>query len=214
MPSVEFPDNSIVCHARRAIGKSQDVFVSGSALDVDCIVSFGFFPDVYNEEWLFFYRDAAEGHLGSLGHTVTQLRYDPFANPQRAADQEFGDVIAEGRYALLDKELSTEPATVDRWEQFIAGRRQIIEEVIERSAGVSEDVRDKMLYALQIASKTLEHIKPQMCVDYIDHWRRDLLRWDRTLKHLPEEVTSIRDALNWLKLETATLDAAPTPARA
>jgi hypothetical protein len=124
MPSVEFPDNSVVCHARRAIGKSQDVFVSGSALAVDCTVSFGFFPDVYNEDWLFFYRDAAEGHLGSVGHTVTQLRYDPFANPQRAADEEFGDVIAEGLYALLDQELSTEPATADRWAQFIVGRRQ------------------------------------------------------------------------------------------
>ena len=32
----DFPDNSIVCHANRMTGGSQDVFVSGAALAVDC----------------------------------------------------------------------------------------------------------------------------------------------------------------------------------
>ncbi|HEY6497152.1 MAG TPA: hypothetical protein VIZ43_28065 [Trebonia sp.] len=199
MSSIDYPDNSVICHARRAIGKSQDVFVSGSALAVDCTASFSFFPDVYNEDWLFFYRDAAEGRLGTSGHTATQLRYDPFASPQRAADQEFGDVIAEGLYALLEEKLSAEYASVERWEQFIADRRQMIEEIIDLSAEASDNIREKMLYAAEIARKTLEQIRPQMCVDYIARWRRDLVLWEETLKHLPR-MASIRDALKWLEL--------------
>ena len=37
------PDNSIVCHANRATGERQDVFVSGAALAVNCDVELGFF---------------------------------------------------------------------------------------------------------------------------------------------------------------------------
>ena len=40
----DFPDNSIVCHANRMTGGSQDVFVSGAALAVDCNSDIGFFP--------------------------------------------------------------------------------------------------------------------------------------------------------------------------
>jgi hypothetical protein len=205
---VEFPDNSVVCHARRMIGKRQDVFVSGSALAVNCTTSFDFFPDIYNEDWLFFYQDAAEKRLGASGYTTTQLTYDPFADSQRAANQEFGDVIAEGLYALLEEELSAEHATVERWTQFIADRKQMLDEIIDQSAHVSGKMREKMLYAVQIARKNLEQIKPETCVDYVECWRRDLALWETRLKNLEQvpKMTSIADALGWLGLKAATRD--------
>ena len=49
------------------VGRKQGVFVSGSVLAVDCRVPFDFFPDLYNEDWLFFHRDAAEGRLATPG---------------------------------------------------------------------------------------------------------------------------------------------------
>ena len=61
MRVTEFPDNSIVCHANRMTGGSQDVFVSGAALAVDCGSEIGFFPDIYNEDWLFFFDAASKG---------------------------------------------------------------------------------------------------------------------------------------------------------
>lgn len=202
MPVDEFPDNSVVCHARRAIREFQDVFISGSALVVDCTSSFAFFPDIYNEDWLFFYHDAAEHKLGSSGHTATQLRYDPFANPQRAAGEEFGDIIAEGLYALLDEGLSAEQATVERWHQFLVDRERIIEEIIEQAEKVPSDVQEKMIEAVRTAQKCLGEIQPEMCVNYVEHWRRDLGRWETTLKQLPR-ATSISDALVTLGLGSA-----------
>jgi hypothetical protein len=53
MPAREFPDNSVVCHANRRTGYEQDVFVSGSALVVDCGRITSFFPRIYNEDWIF-----------------------------------------------------------------------------------------------------------------------------------------------------------------
>ena len=63
----DYPDNSIVCHANRMTEGSQDVFVSGAALAVDCDADIGFFPDIYNEDWLFFFDDASARAAGQLG---------------------------------------------------------------------------------------------------------------------------------------------------
>ncbi len=203
-----FPDNSVVCHARRAIGEFQDVFVSGSALAVDCTVPFAFFPDIYNEDWLFFYRDAAEGRLGSSTRRATQLRYDPFANPVRAESEEFGDVIAEALYALLDEDLSVEHATEARWEQFLADRQHILNDIIARSDQAPRHMREKMKHSVEIARKCLKEIQPRMCVQYVQLWRRDLRQWEMTLKEIPR-VRSTSDALDRLGLASAVNDAMP-----
>ena len=53
MPPRRYPDNSVVCHANRLSGGRQRVFVSASALAVDLRHVCTFFPDTYNEDWLF-----------------------------------------------------------------------------------------------------------------------------------------------------------------
>jgi hypothetical protein len=194
-----FPDNSVVCHARRAIGKFQDVFVSGSVLAVDCTVSFSFFPDIYNEDWLFFYRDAAEGRLGASGHSATQLRYDPFANPQRAAGQEFGDVIAEGLYALLEEGLRAEHATAERWRNFLADRKRILDEIIDHAPRAPREIREKMTHAVWTARGCLAQVEPAMCADYVQLWRCDLWQWEAMLKQIPR-AASVTAALRELGL--------------
>jgi hypothetical protein len=205
MSADEFPDNSVVCHARRAIGEFQGVFVSGSALAVDCTVPFSFFPDIYNEDWLFFYRDAAEGRLGHSGHFATQLRYEPFADPQRAAGQEFGDVIAEGLYALLEDGLRTEQATVERWEEFLTDRERILGEILDRSDRAPRDIQADMRMAVRAALRCLRQIRPDMCVDYVQRWRRDTEQWERTLGWLPQ-VDSVTDALLKLGLTASAAE--------
>ena len=115
----EFPDNSIVCHANRMTGGSQDVFVSGAVLAVNCDSDIGFFPDIYNEDWLFFFDAAANGQLGNSCLKATQLTYYPFANAERAVWQEFGDVLAEGLYALLHCGLDVWQAKSMYWDLFL-----------------------------------------------------------------------------------------------
>ena len=189
-----YPDNSVVCHARREVGEYQDVFVSGSALAVDCRGPFDFFPDLYNEDWLFFYRDAAEERLATPGSLAEQLPYDPFADPQRAADQEFGDVIAEGLYALLHSGLGTMVADEEYWKQFLNQRNKVLDDVTRRLPNLRPQLRGDVSRAIGAAQQVLWAITANMCAQYVTAWQRDLGLWDKVLANL-SPASSIQDAL-------------------
>lgn len=197
-----YPDNSVVCHARREVGEYQDVFVSGSALAVDCRVPFDFFPDLYNEDWLFFYRDAAEERLATPGSLAEQLPYDPFTDPQRAAGQEFGDVIAEGLYALLHSGRGPEGAGEEYWKQFLAYRNSVLEGVSKLLPNVRPELQRKINRAIDAAQQVLWDITAKMCVDYVATWQRDMERWGKLLADLPG-ASSIEDALGTVGLRLA-----------
>jgi hypothetical protein len=131
----EFPDNSVVCHARRLARFSQDVFATGAALGTHCNrLPLSFFPDIYNDDWFFFAKEAAGRRLLSVGN-ATQAEYDPFQSPDRARGEEFGDLLAEGLYALIGEEDASVPfeeqlsgATILYWSRFIEARREAITE--------------------------------------------------------------------------------------
>ena len=194
-----YPDNSVVCHARRAIDEYQDVFVSGSVLAVDTKAPFGFFPDIYNEDWLFFYWNAAAKQLAKSSSRAQQLPYDPFGDPQRAASQEFGDVIAEGLYTLLHSGLGTESADEQYWAAFLDDRNRILEQIKRRAYKARTEIRQKMIKAVLAAKEQLREIEPQMCVTYTHAWRHDLQQWGRRLETLPTPG-SIEKALKELNL--------------
>ena len=129
----KYPDNSVVCHARRLAGMRQDVFLTGAVLGVHCnSLPLSFFPDVYNEDWFFFAKEAGARMLPRVG-TARQLEYDAFASPERARQEEFGDLLAEGLYALfgeadpgmtLDEQLRG--ATKGYWDRFIQARQDVL----------------------------------------------------------------------------------------
>jgi hypothetical protein len=194
-----YPDNSVVCHARREVGEYQGVFVSGSVLAVDCRVPFDFFPDLYNEDWLFFHRDAAEGRLATPGSLAEQLAYDPFADPQRAASQEFGDVIAEGLYALLHDGRGTEAADEQYWGQFLESRNAVLDDVIRRLPAARPELRVKISKAIGAAQRVLWAVTPKMCAEYVSAWQRDLGRWAKLLANL-RGASSAEDALGAMRL--------------
>jgi hypothetical protein len=194
----EFPDNSIVCHANRMTEGSQDVFVSGAALAVDCDAEIGFFPNIYNEDWLFFFDAAARGRLANSGRQATQLLYYPFANARRAAWQEFGDVLAEGLYTLLHRGLGVEQATREYWTRFLEARRIFLEGVMTRMDQARPEFQADMTLSVQSALKWLLTIKPDLCERYIKAWRQDLRDW----KQRAASITgmSIDEALREMRL--------------
>ena len=60
-----------------------------------------FFPNIYNEDWFFFSEEAARRKIAKVG-VSQQEAYDPYEDPLRAAQEEFGDLLTEGLYARLD----------------------------------------------------------------------------------------------------------------
>lgn len=201
----EFPDNSIVCHANRMTGGSQDVFVSGAALAVDCKSDIGFFPDIYNEDWLFFFDAASEGKLGNSYLNATQLYYYPFANADRAAWQEFGDVLAEGLYSLLHLGMNISHATPTYWSFFREARRDFLETTHSRAQDGSLDIQHDITASLQSALKCLAGIDPYLLARYVEAWRRDLKDWKRRWAKI-QVVSTVNEALETLGLATTPAD--------
>jgi hypothetical protein len=209
------PDNSVVCHARRLAGFDQDVFLTGAVLGVQCNdLPLSFFPDIYNEDWFFFAMRAAARDLASVGE-ARQAEYDPFASPDRARHEEFGDLLAEGLYALfgrkghklpLDKRLHR--ATRTYWSYFIEeARLGAINEAIRALKRCIDREPDNSrvcsaLNSLVAAKRQLKDaINPSLCVDFLDAWRDDLADWQNFTSGV-NTVTSTRQAMDFLQLKT------------
>ncbi len=205
----DFPDNSVVCHARRLANLPQDNFVSGSVLGVHCgDPTLPFFPDIYNEDWFFFSRAVARHDLLSAG-LATQAPYEPFADPRRASFEEFGDLLAEGVYALIgdigDPKMSYHSqlrhARGAFWKNFLEARREGLSstrERLERFGAVlhGDGVADHALGSLGAAEQQLDQITPDLCDAFLDAWQDDLDDWE-TLCLRTGYVGSMREAMGW-----------------
>ena len=185
MRVTDFPDNSVVCHAHRETGAAQDIFISGSVLATNCFEATSFFPEIYNEDWLFFYDDARLRRLGWSGRNATQLQYDPFSQPQRAERQEFGDVLAEGLYALLHLGAGAAVATAEYWKDFLTARDKFLVNISSRVSMAAPGIQAKIVDAVDTARKSLAGIEPEMCENYLKAWRKDLRAWTHRLQALP-----------------------------
>jgi hypothetical protein len=212
---LDYPDNSVTCHARRLVGLPQDNFVTGAALGVNCSDRpLPFFPDIYNEDWFFFSQRAAAREVALVGDAI-QERYDPYAFPIRAEQEEFGDLLAEGLFALFARQGRHMPfeqrlgqADIRYWETFFWARRTCLfvtigelELLVHPSDHTSERVR--ALVAVRAAERHLDKmITPEMCVEFLQTWQQDRRRWERetTAKAMPP-VDTTDDAMASLGLD-------------
>src|SRR6266581_1529571 len=181
----DYPDNSVVCHANRLAGGKQDIFPGGSALLVDVNKSNGFFPPIYNEDWLFLFDSVRQRSLAVAG-TAAQLEYQPFARPGRAASEEFGDLIAEGLYWLIHEGEGVESATLRYWQDALQRRARFIDDVARRLLETRDCMPaiDSALMSLTAAKKRLAMISPLACVSFVRAWRMDLDAWRQRLSTL------------------------------
>jgi hypothetical protein len=212
----DYPDNSVVCHARRAARLPQDVFLTGAVLGVHCNnLPLSFFPDIYNEDWFFFAREAASRELREVG-LATQLEYNPYASPDRARQEEFGDLLAEGLFSLMgDVDPSVRfgeqlrAANDAYWSRFIEARHNVITETMDLlSVGVERNGDNgplsSALVSLAAAQNHLDHmITAEDCVRFVDAWQDDLKEW-QSFSSGVNNVGSTRYAMDFLQLSTWT----------
>jgi hypothetical protein len=213
MPAVYFPDNSIVCHAhrlaqrltRRLDDDQQDVFVSGSALAVDMRRVDSFFPDMYNEDWLFLAPHLDRGTVTSLGW-VLQQEYAPFESPQRAGDQEFGEVLAEGLLGFLHSARLHPPPPTSYWATFLDRRAEFISLARQacRAAAVQHNEAAAAVAALEVAERNRSRISPADLTEYVDAWIHDLAVWRRFLAELPR-LSDLPASIRHLDLAAVTV---------
>jgi len=183
-----FPDNSVVCHALRELGGKQDQYVGSGGLAVRPCETQSFFPNIYNEDWFFLIGDTCPPRVAVTG-AMRQKEFDPFANPDRARSEEFGDCLAEGLYWLLDYHLPLETADEDHWKDFRRRRMRFIDHLL---LGLPFHFDGKALRkrraSLEAAKRTCEQIEPALCVDYLNRWRDDLATWREFIDDMPVNI--------------------------
>jgi glycosyltransferase involved in cell wall biosynthesis len=214
----QFPDNSVACHAHRLGRGGQKVFASASGIGVKCDrENLSFFPNIYNEDWFFFSEEAASHKIAKVG-VSRQIAYDPYKNPLRAAQEEFGDLLAEGLYARLDRSEDIPGVDIDYWSSFIEIRMAFHKRVEEALAKFSDAelaakaldlgyISDPGLAArihnsIRAAQDQLKEITPSLCQRFVDSWQSDLIKWRRYLTKLPHADTTV-DAFNHLGFDPA-----------
>jgi len=184
-----FPDNSMVCHAFRDAGGWQETFIGGGALAVDVKRNRSFFPNIYNEDW-FFVLDAEKGlqPVATVGR-VFQEPYDPYS-PERAKAEEFGDVLAEGTFWLLDQDRSASDGDLAHWRDFLARRRRFIRRVrdmVECAPAIEPVERVRTAEALNAALGRLARITPELCVGYLNALAVDQERWQGHIQAIRQQ---------------------------
>lgn len=195
----DYPDNSVVCHAHRLAGGTQDVFPGGSALLIDMARADTMFPPIYNEDWLFLF-DAAQRRSVVCAGTLSQLEYAPFSDWVRAAREEFGDVIAEGLYRLLHEDRSVSDATGSFWREILMRRRALIDDIAARLLEGDAPVIGYALMSLTAARKRLDAINELACLSFVRTWRMDIDAWQGRLANLPV-LGDLASAAKFLELD-------------
>ncbi|GAA1028078.1 hypothetical protein GCM10009557_11780 [Virgisporangium ochraceum] len=197
-----FPDNSVVCHANRETGGFQDTFVGGGALLAATEREMSFFPDVYNEDW-FFLLNRSRLRPVTVAGRAEQDAYDPFATEERARLEEFGDVMAEGIFAILDDAGELGEADREYWRGFLDRRLELIERTQLRINLVRRADRKKVARSLRAARDQLtSRITPELCVEYLHAWQRDLANWIDVCDRL-EKKRTVEEALGYFGLTCA-----------
>jgi hypothetical protein len=173
-----YPDNSVVCHAHRDTGGKQVTFIGGGAMMVNARTAKSFFPNIYNEDWLFLLGMGVPFRAARAGRMI-QRAFDPYANPKRAAAEELGDTFAESLFWLLDQGRKMAVTGNAFWGQALFRRRRFISYVLDRIPP------DKIRESLNAALQRSAIIKPQLLEELFAAWQSDLGHWKKFLHRLP-----------------------------
>jgi hypothetical protein len=99
--------------------------------------------------------------------------------------EEFGDLVAEGLYALFNDGQSLNAATEDYWHDFINARGKLIERLADHFRLIPTHEAVQIHKSMLSAGERLASIKAQGCVCFVDAWRHDRGTFARTAKKIP-----------------------------
>jgi len=173
----EFPDTSVIGHVELSVGERVIPFLSGSCLFVRCDAPVGFFPQIYNEDWIFMASHMACGKVCSFG-SIRQEPYDPFSESSRPVFQEPGEIIADGLFALLACGRYGDRFDESIWSAILSKRREWLAVLAQRT----EDLLHRS--AVEAARAVCERVGSRDCTEYISDVEHDRQTWDRLLKEM------------------------------
>ena len=224
-----FPDSSVAYHAlmelrnhhvyRYRVGRERGSSnLSGNCMGVNTRRINSHFPDIYNEDWLFAYQTIRDRRAGLINARYSQAEYDPFKHPERAAKEEFGEVIIQGLFDGLQHGLQTIPDESAYWQQQLDKRRSLLETLHRTTAlpfrretrSIFQDMSkppspignsQAIAASLESAMAVNLRISATVCTDFIRQWQADERRWAGDLQEFHSGPRrSVSDVLGYLGL--------------
>jgi hypothetical protein len=194
----KFPDASVVGHARRLTGRRQEPLISGGSLLVNPQLLNGYFAPVYHEDWLCVIDHLREGEV-AIGGSVGQLPYLPFATPERAQFEEFGDILLAGLLWLVHTRSTKGTAykahpvgEAAYWRE--ATNPRFWKQILEQRAALLTDITGLLteknlgslspLPSLAGAKQRLAELEPADFVSFSEQWLASLALWRSRLDDL------------------------------
>jgi hypothetical protein len=134
------------------------------------------------------------------GH-ARQEPYRPFTNPDRAASEEFGEVVAVGLHYLARSGHPAIDADDEYWREFLETRARLLSDLGERLRLATSEpgVTQQITSALDCSRQTLAAIRARHCTEYVKAWLQDREDWTRYINRLPSSL-SLEDAFTELDL--------------
>lgn len=202
-----YPDAAVVTHVQLALsdltggkGEGRGRSISGGSVLLlnPTAYPLPFFPNIYNEDWLFLYDWIRDARVIVAEGEAIQKPYDPFASIERVASEEFGELVTWGIYSLLRE--GNDPASANEafWIDYLQQRqRKLAELTVSVRQIYDSSLRGKMEAALREAERRRQEITPRRLAEYVKKWRLDLECWLERLETIPRFDTVV-EALTYL----------------
>lgn len=167
--SLNFPDKSAIdlveCKLKNT---SPDVCLSGNCLFINLDKAVGFFPYVYNEDWMYIMGNIIEGKVVGAG-TVEQMYHEPWNDLNRIAFEQFGDIIAFGARMHKIRRNRDLPSTVDFWSYVYDSYNTRLLKL--RDLAIKQDIFIKQV---QLAIDTVLNITPYSLCQFLTNYKQEL----------------------------------------
>ena len=202
-----YPDNSVVGHAKRLAGWEQDVFISGGSLLVDPQHLNGFFPPIYHEDWFCVLNHICAG-TAAVGGEVEQLVYSPFASRVRALLEEFGDILGEGLLWLIQYKRDpsfpqasfwAEAMDSSFWHSVLQRREMLLAEITRRLLKRPQDsyITDALVSVTEARAHRYK-LAAEDFVSFVQQWLGQLAQWQAGWPVCPRWILSPRRWPSWV----------------
>ncbi|HPX76064.1 MAG TPA: hypothetical protein PLW77_05725 [Bacteroidales bacterium] len=176
-----FPDASLIDHISIQGGiRPYTPFLSGNFLFTKPFVTKGYFPFIYNEDWLYMVPTLLSRKLANF-QSIQQESYNPFFKKNVAIFQEFGEIIAEGVFTLIEKgKFHASLFSKNFWDHFILKR-------INYLNNLKNNVDVIYLPFIKDAIAFANNVSPKICIDFLKDWQEDIYSFEKMKTSIIEQ---------------------------
>ena len=168
--ALDFPDVSTIDHIERyLIMAPSPVSIGGNCLFLKPKNTVGFFPYIYNEDWIFIFTNLINNKNVVGAGFVNHLRHEPWGSADRIKFEQFGEVIITGLKSRIIESNDIFTSDDTYWTDIYNNYHARIEKLFKYNIKNGAEWKKPLSYALEsIADFTAEDL-----VNFINNYNTD-----------------------------------------